>query len=103
MKRWSLALAVLAILVFTLTLPVSAPAASAPHRPVAAASRSTAPAAAAQRERHPQIRAAMESLHQAHESLEHADHDFGGHRVAAMKHIEQAQHELELCLKYDKH
>lgn len=104
MKRWSLAVAVLAILVLALTLPVSAPAAPAPHHPVvAAASRSTAPAAAAQRERHPEIRAAMESLHQAHESLEHADHDFGGHRVAAMKHIEQATHELQLCLKYDRH
>lgn len=105
MKHWSLGLAVLAILVFALTLPVSAPAAPAPHHAVATAtaSRSTAPAAAAQRERHPEIRAAMESLHQAHESLEHADHDFGGHRVAAMKHIEQATHELELCMRYDRH
>lgn len=105
MKRWSLGLAVLTILVFALTLPVSAPAAPAPHRAVAAAtaSNANASAAAAQRERHPEIRAAMDSLRQAHENLDHAAHDFGGHRTAAIKHIDQAMHELELCMRYDRH
>lgn len=105
MKHWSLALTVVAILVLALTVPAGAPAAPAPHRAVtaAAASRTSPAAAAAQRERHPEIRSAMESLRQAHENLEHADHDFGGHRVAAMKHIDQAMHELELCMKYDRH
>ena len=31
-----------------------------------------------------------------------AAHDFGGHRVEAIKAIDQAIHQLEICLQYDK-
>jgi hypothetical protein len=106
MKHWSFGLAVVAILVLALTLPVSAPAAPAPHHAIPAATaapHATAANAAAQHERHPEIRAAMDSLRQAQDSLNHADHDFGGHRVAAMKHIDAAMHELQICMKYDRH
>ena len=60
------------------------------------------PAAPAAGERHPQIRAAMRALQNAKEHLEHGAHDFGGHRVEAIKAIDEAHHQLELCLQYDK-
>ena len=60
------------------------------------------PASPAAGERHPQIRAALRALDAAKEDLEHAAHDFGGHRVEAIEAINQAHHQLEVCLKYDK-
>jgi hypothetical protein len=51
--------------------------------------------------RHPQIRAALESLRNAREHLEHAAHDFGGHRADAIRSIDEAIHQLEICMKYD--
>ncbi len=54
-------------------------------------------------EPHPQIRAALEQLRTAKQHMEHAAHDFGGHRVAAIKATDEAIHQLELCLQYDKH
>jgi hypothetical protein len=59
-----------------------------------------APAAAP--EPHPEIRAAMQSLRHAKDHLEHAAHDFGGHRVDAIAAIDRAQEQLEICLKFDK-
>ncbi|MGH9735661.1 MAG: hypothetical protein ACRD8A_13855 [Candidatus Acidiferrales bacterium] len=100
MKRWSFGLAFVAILVLALTLPAGAPAAPAPHHalPVATAAASNAkPPAAAP---HPEIRDAMEALRQARGNLDHAAHNFGGHRLAAMKHIDEAMHELQTCMKY---
>jgi hypothetical protein len=104
MKRWSFAVAFLAILVFALTLPAGAPAAPSPHRalPAASAAANPKPAAAAA-EPHPEIRSAIASLREARGNLDHAAHDFGGHRVAAIKHIDAALEELRICLKYDQH
>jgi hypothetical protein len=45
---------------------------------------------------------AIESLRRAKEHLEHAAHDFGGHRVEAIKAIDESLHQLQDCLKYDK-
>jgi hypothetical protein len=53
-------------------------------------------------ESHHEIHEAMESLKHAKEHLEHAAHDFGGHRVEAIRAIDEAQHQLEICMKYDK-
>jgi hypothetical protein len=53
-------------------------------------------------ERHPEIRAAMEALRNAKQHLEHASHDFGGHRVDAIRAIEEAHHQLEACLEFDR-
>lgn len=99
MKRWSFGLAVLAMLVLALTLPAGAPAAPAPHHtpPAATAASHAKPPAAAP---HPEIRDAMEALRQARSNLDHASHNFGGHRVAALKHIDEAMHELQTCMKY---
>ena len=53
-------------------------------------------------ESHHEIHEAMESLRHAKEHLEHAAHDFGGHRVEAIRAIDEAQHQLEICMKYDR-
>jgi hypothetical protein len=34
--------------------------------------------------------------------MEHAAHDFGGHRVEALRATDVAIHQLEDCLKYDR-
>lgn len=60
-----------------------------------------APASAAP-ERHPEIRAALDALHSAKDHLQHGAHDFGGHRVEAIRATDEAIRLAELCLKYDK-
>jgi hypothetical protein len=61
---------------------------------------STATATAA--EPHPEIREAIAALRRAKEHMEHAAHDFGGHRVEAIRATDVAIHQLEDCLKYDR-
>lgn len=53
-------------------------------------------------ERHPKIRQAIRALEQAKDDLQHADHDFGGHRVDAIKECDEAIRQLKLALQYDK-
>jgi len=53
-------------------------------------------------ERHPEIRQALASLRRAKEYMEHAAHDFGGHRVEAIRATNEAIQQLEIALKYDK-
>ena len=66
-----------------LTFPAAAPASAAP-------------------ERHPEIREALAALHRAKDHLEHAAHDFGGHRVDAIHATDEAIHQLEICMQYDR-
>jgi hypothetical protein len=54
------------------------------------------------KERHPEIRRAIKALEVAKAHLEHADHDFGGHRVKALEDCDRAIEQLKLALKYDK-
>jgi hypothetical protein len=60
-------------------------------------------ASAEERERHPAIRAAIRALEKAKADLQHADHDFGGHRVEAIESIDRAMNQLKLALQFDKH
>ena len=53
-------------------------------------------------ERHPAIRAAINSLEKAKLDLQHADHDFGGHRVEAIESIDRALEQLRTALRYDR-
>lgn len=53
-------------------------------------------------ERHPAIHSAEKDLRHAKDTLEHADHDFGGHRVKAIEHVNAALDELHLALDFDK-
>lgn len=55
-----------------------------------------------EREKHPEIDAAMMHLREAKKNLEHAAHDFGGHRVTALKHIDEALEECRQALEFDK-
>jgi len=53
-------------------------------------------------EPHPEIRAAIHSLERARDHLQHAAHDFGGHRVEAIAAIDAALKQLHQALEFDK-
>jgi hypothetical protein len=53
-------------------------------------------------EKHPEIEAAIHHLRQAKQNLEHAAHDFGGHRAKALEHVNRALEECNQALKYHK-
>lgn len=82
-------LTLLSVVALALTLSFSASTVAAPK-----------PAAAP--ERHPEIRAAIGALERAKGHLQEAAHDFGGHRVEAIKATDEALRQLNLCLKFDK-
>jgi len=94
MKIRILSVLAMVALLLALTLPAAAPA--APPVPNAK------PAAAAAAEPHPEIHDAIAALRRAKFHMEHAAHDFGGHRVEALKATDEAIHQLEICLQYDK-
>jgi hypothetical protein len=98
MKTKIVSLLAFAALILAFAFISSAPA--APHnanaQPAAAAPTAT-PA-----EQHPEIHDALGALRNARAHLEHAAHDFGGHRTQALKATDEAIHQLEICLKYDK-
>jgi hypothetical protein len=48
---------------------------------------------------HPKIEEAMHSLHDAKDRIEQDKQDCGGHRAAALKAIDEAYRQLELCLQ----
>jgi hypothetical protein len=54
------------------------------------------------KERHPHIHRALNKLRAAKKDLQTGAHDFGGHRVAAIKDIDRAIAQLEKALNYDK-
>ncbi len=60
-------------------------------------------AASYAREPHPMIRKAEKQLLSARATLEHAAHDFGGHRAKAIGDIAAALGELREALNYDQH
>jgi len=105
MKARMISLLVLASLVLAFAFIATAPAApnnaKSPATPAATALPAT-PAASPAAEPHPQIREALAALRRAKEHMEHAAHDFGGHRVEALEATNNAIKQLEICLKYDK-
>ena len=82
-------------LVAALAIPVAVPAAPTPKPQPASAAK-------AEPEPHPEIREALESLRRARKHLAEAAHDFGGHRVDALKATDEAIRQLEICLRYDR-
>jgi uncharacterized membrane protein len=99
-KTGFLTLLIMATLVFALAFPAAAAspkAAAAPAR--AAVVAPAAPAAVAPvPERHPHIDEALESMRAAKHHLESSEHDFDGHRLKAIEHLNRAIHEAELCM-----
>lgn len=53
-------------------------------------------------ERHPEIRKAMHALMNAQNDLQHAAHDFGGHREKALDYTQQALRECQAALEADR-
>jgi hypothetical protein len=49
---------------------------------------------------HPQIEDALRALRGAKDHLQQAAHDFGGHRVDAIKAIDEADRQLRICMQY---
>ena len=52
------------------------------------------------KDRHPKIRQAIRALQAAKDDMQHADHDFGGHRVDALKACDDAIRQLRIALQY---
>jgi hypothetical protein len=105
MKIRMASLLVVASLILAFAFLASTPA--APHKtsvPAAPAANSllATPATATPAEPHPEIREALQALRRAKGHMEHAAHDFGGHRVEAIEATNKAIEQLELCLKFDK-
>jgi len=87
-----LVLIVLATLLFTVAFPAAAgPKAST--APVVAA----VPAAAAVPVKHEHIHEALEAMREAKRQLEAAVPEYHGHRAEAIKHLDAAIHEAEIC------
>ena len=53
-------------------------------------------------ERHPEIRRAIDDLERAKFAMQHAAHDFGGHRVDAIAACDNAIAQLRLALQFDR-
>jgi len=89
-----------ATLLFTLAFSVTAAGPKAPAAPVAAVP--VGPTPVATPERHPHIDEALEHMRAAKKELETAEHDFDGHRVKSIEHLDQAIREAEICMNIKK-
>ncbi len=102
------ALAVALVAGATLALPASRPAppAGSPGRHAPAIRAVTQEPKEAKKERkqepHPEINRAIRLLQNARADLNKAAHDYGGHRVAAIKSIDEALGHLHEALNFDK-
>jgi hypothetical protein len=89
-------LLITASLLLTLAFPAAAASPKAPATPAPAVA--AAPAAAMPAPPpHLHIHEALESMRAAKHHLESAEHDFDGHRLEAIKHLDMAIHEAEIC------
>ncbi|HKO04079.1 MAG TPA: hypothetical protein VJW51_05000 [Candidatus Acidoferrales bacterium] len=98
MKNKAVYLFAAAILVLALAFSAAAPAAPGGK---ASPAPGPQPAAASPVPDHPEIHNAIAALRSAKAHLEHAKHEYGGHRTEAIRATEEAIHQLEICLKYD--
>jgi len=94
-------LSLLTLSIFALALCFSATTPAAPKAPAASPQPAAAPAATPVPP-HPEIREALAALRRAKAHMEGAAHDFGGHRVDALKATDEAIRQLEICLKFDR-
>ncbi len=96
-KTGFLTLLIMTTVLFALAFPAAAAGPKAPAVPAPAVAPAPAPAAAAMPEPHPHIHEALEAMRAAKHHLETAEHDFDGHRMEAIKHLDMAIHEAEIC------
>lgn len=96
-KTGFLTLLIMATVLFTLAFPAAAAGPKAPAVPAPVVAPVPAPAAAMPAPPHPHIHEALEAMRAAKHHLESAEHDFDGHRVEAIKHLDMAIHEAEIC------
>ncbi len=96
-KTGFLTLLIMATVLFTLAFPAAAAGPKAPAVPAPVVAPAPAPAAAMPAPPHPHIHEALEAMRAAKHHLESAEHDFDGHRVEAIKHLDMAIHEAEIC------
>jgi len=92
------------VVLVTVLLTLAFSAAAAPRLATQPVSIAAVPAAALATPLpgpHPEIHAALEAMRNAKDHLEHAAHDFNGHRVESIKHLDAAIHEAEICEHMD--
>jgi hypothetical protein len=85
-----------------LTVAHAAPKSPATTPAAAAAAPATTADPAPVPQEHPEIHAALDALKNARMHLHDAKHDFGGHRVEALRAVDEAIHQLDICMKYDR-
>jgi hypothetical protein len=97
-------LIVLALVVLVAAFAYTSSAPAAPNTTSAAAVPVPQPnaAAATPAEPHPEIHEALAALRRAREHMDHAAHDFGGHKVEALRATDEAIRQLKICLEFDK-
>ena len=89
-------LLITASLLLTLAFPAAAAGPKAPAAPAVPAV-VAAPAAAMPAPPHPHIHEALEAMRAARHHMEQAEPIFQGHREDAIKHLDMAIHEAEIC------
>lgn len=87
----------MATLLFTLSFPAAAAGPKAPVPAAPAVTATPAPVASPVPEAHPHIHEGLEAMRAAKHHLEQAAHDFDGHRMKAIEHLDMAIHEAEIC------
>ena len=93
--RTLFAVSALCILALAISLTLVSPAVSA-ATPAAAPT----PAPARVPQGHPDICAALGSLRSARAHIQQARHDFGGHRAEALKQVDRAINQVQVCMRY---
>jgi hypothetical protein len=92
-----LTLLIMATLLFSLAFTVAASGPKTPAPVSAVATPAPAVAAMPTPPPHPHITEGLEAMRAAKHHLETAAHDFHGHRVKAIEHLDMAIHEAEIC------
>lgn len=94
--------AVAMLLTFLLSAPLVAQQPTAPNSKFLPQAQNQNKEKNERREHHPHIRGAIRELQEAKNELQHADHDFNGHRADALKACDEAIQQLRLALQNDK-
>lgn len=100
LKKVLASFAAVSLVLVSLVLPVRSYSQTAPAVPPAVTQQKNPNAQ--RHERHPHIKAAIRRLERVKDQLQKDPHDFGGHRVQAIEHINQAIQELQAALQADK-